>query len=49
MSLGRGGVDVARDNATVSTLVGDFKGGIVQNGENLQAVNTLLSLVESVN
>lgn len=34
-----GGVDIARDNATVKSLIGDFKGGIEQNGKNLQAVS----------
>jgi len=38
MSLGVGGVNVARDNKTVTDLLGDFKGGIVQNMKNLQAV-----------
>jgi hypothetical protein len=37
MSLGVGGVNVARDNKTVTDLLGDFKGGIVQNMKNLQA------------
>jgi len=32
-------VKVARDNTTVTMLVGDFKGGIEQNGTNLQAVS----------
>lgn len=40
MGLGMGGVSVARDNTTVMMLLGDFKGGIAQNGKNLQAVST---------
>jgi hypothetical protein len=39
MGLGMGGVSLARDNATVGMLLGDFKGGIEQNGKNLQAVS----------
>jgi hypothetical protein len=39
MSLGSGGVNVARDNATVTMLKGDFAGGIVQNMKNLAAVS----------
>lgn len=38
MSLGVGGVNVARDNTTVEALKGDFAGGIVQNMKNLAAV-----------
>jgi len=38
MSLGMGGVNVVRDNKTVTDLLGDFKGGIVQNMKNLKAV-----------
>lgn len=41
MSLGSGGVVVARDNATVATLKMDFAGGIVQNMKNLAAVSPL--------
>jgi len=39
MGLGAGGVDLARDNATIGMLVGDFKGGIELNGKNLVAVS----------
>lgn len=39
MSLGVGGVNVARDNATVNMLKADFAGGIVQNMKNLAAVS----------
>jgi hypothetical protein len=39
MGLGMGGVSLARDNATIKMLLGDFKGGIEQNGKNLQAVS----------
>lgn len=42
MSLGAGGVNVARDNTTVNTLKGDFAGGIMQNMKNLAAVSCLL-------
>ena len=39
ISLGVGGVNVARDNATVNKLKGDFAGGITQNMKNLAAVS----------
>jgi hypothetical protein len=39
MSLGMGGVNVARDKATVETLKADFAGGIMQNKKNLAAVS----------
>lgn len=38
MGLGMGGVNFARDNATVTKLIADFNGGIGQNMKNLAAV-----------
>ena len=38
-SLGLGGINVARDNATVAKLKADFTSGIMQNMKNLAVVN----------
>jgi hypothetical protein len=40
MSLGMGGVNLQRDNMTVTNLIADFNGGIEQNMKNLAAVCT---------
>lgn len=39
MSFGVGGVNVQRDNATVQSLISEFKGGVEQNMKNLAAVS----------
>jgi hypothetical protein len=46
--MGGNGTDVVKANATVETLKGDFKGGIVQNMKNLAAVSSRLPLPSAV-
>jgi len=43
-SLGVGGVNLQRDNTTVTKLIADFNGGIEQNKKNLAAVCTFSRL-----
>jgi hypothetical protein len=48
LAMGENGTDVVKANATVETLKGDFKGGIVQTMKNLAAVSSRLPLPSAV-